>query len=230
MQVYSIRLKIFLLCDIPLHKIQTKITYFLDKGFADDAMLLKRHEENTFKGYVFDFPYPGEPDKVYRKGKIYTLTVRTIDPNLARYFSEICVNSYTDEIKGLTAEMRILPKKIIQTLHTLTPVILKDEKGYWRKHMSLSEFEERLKVNLIKKWNHFTGEKINEDFQLYTMLEFLNEGPIVMEYKNVKLLGDKVRLQIADNDNAQKLAYMSLGTGLLEMNSRGAGFVNYRWL
>ena len=96
--------------------------------------------------------------------------------------------------------------------------------------MSLSELEERLKVNLIKKWNHFTGEKINEDFQLYTMLEFLNEGPIVMEYKNVKLLGDKVRLQIADNDNAQKLAYMSLGTGLLEMNSRGAGFVNYRWL
>ena len=88
MQVYSIRLKIFLLCDIPLHKIQTKITYFLDKGFAYDAMLLKRHEENTFKGYVFDFPYPGEPDKVYRKGKIYTLTVRTIDPNLARYFSE----------------------------------------------------------------------------------------------------------------------------------------------
>ena len=62
------------------------------------------------------------------------------------------------------------------------------------------------------------------------MLEFLNEGPIVMEYKNVKLLGDKVRLQIADNDSAQKLAYMSLGTGLLEMNSRGAGFVNYRWL
>ena len=62
------------------------------------------------------------------------------------------------------------------------------------------------------------------------MLEFLNQGPIVMEYKNVKLLGDKVRLQIADNDSAQKLAYMSLGTGLLEMNSRGAGFVNYRWL
>ena len=230
MVVYSIRLKIFFLCDVPLNKIQTKITYFLDKGFADDAMLLERHEENTFKSYVFDFPYSSEPDKIYRKGKIYTLTVRTIDPIMARYFSEVCVNTYTNEIKGLIAEVRILPKKFIQTLYTLTPAILKDEKGYWRKHMSLSEFEERLKVNLIKKWNHFTGEKLSEDFQFYTMLEFLNQGPIVMEYKNVKLLGDKVRLQIADNDSAQKLAYMSLGTGLLEMNSRGAGFVNYRWL
>ena len=230
MLVYSIRLKIFFLCDVPLNKIQKKITNFLDKGFAENEELLERHEENTFKGYVFDFPYPSEPGKVYRKGKIYTLTVRTIEPTMARYFSEVCVNTYTNEIKGLTVEMRILPKKFIQTLYTLTPAILKDEKGYWRKHMSLSEFEERMKVNLIKKWNHFTGEKLNEDFQFYTMLEFLNQGPIVMEYKNVKLLGDKVRLQIADNDNAQKLAYMSLGTGLLEMNSRGAGFVNYRWL
>ena len=230
MFVYSIRLKIYFLCDVPLNKIQTKITYFLDKGFVENEELLKRHEKNTFKNYVFDFPHPSEPDKVYRKGKIYTLTVRTIEPILAKYFSEVCVNSYRNEIKGLAAEMRILPKKFIQSLYTLTPAILKDEKGYWRKHMDLSEYEERLKVNLIKKWNHFTGEKLNEDFQFYTMLVFLNQGPIVMEYKNVKLLGDKVRLQIADNDSAQKLAYMSLGTGLLEMNSRGAGFVNYRWL
>ena len=96
--------------------------------------------------------------------------------------------------------------------------------------MSLQAFEERLKVNLIKKWNQAQGDKLAEDFQLYTMLEFLNEAPIPMEYKNIKLLGDKIRLQIADNETAQKVAYMALGTGLLEMNSRGAGFVNYRWL
>ena len=133
-------------------------------------------------------------------------------------------------MKGLSAEMRILPHKHIQTLYTLTPVILKDEKGYWQKHMSLQDFEDRLKVNLIKKWNQAQGDKLAEDFQLYSMLEFLNEAPIPMEYKNIKLLGDKIRLQIADNETAQKVAYMALGTGLLEMNARGAGFVNYRWL
>ena len=230
MRVYTIKVKLYTLREIPLRQIQSKVTSFLDKGFARDRELLQMHEANAFKNYCFDFPYQIDSDKIYHKGKIYTLTVRTIDPKLARYFSEVCVNCYTEDMKGLTAEIRVLPHKHIQTLYTLTPAILKDEKGYWRKHMSLQAFEERLKVNLIKKWNQAQGDKLTEDFQLYTMLEFLNEAPIPMEYKNIKLLGDKVRLQIADNETAQKVAYMALGTGLLEMNSRGAGFVNYRWL
>ena len=219
-----------MLREIPLRQIQSKVTSFLDKGFAGDTELLQMHESNAFKNYCFDFPYQIDSDKIYHKGKIYTLTVRTIDPKLAGYFSEVCVNCYTEDMKGLSAEMRILPHKHIQTLYTLTPVILKDEKGYWQKHMSLQDFEDRLKVNLIKKWNQAQGDKLAEDFQLYSMLEFLNEAPIPMEYKNIKLLGDKIRLQIADNETAQKVAYMALGTGLLEMNARGAGFVNYRWL
>lgn len=96
--------------------------------------------------------------------------------------------------------------------------------------MSLAEYEKRLKNNLVKKWNCFENDKIKEDFQLYTLLEFLNDKPIGMEYKNICLLGDKLRLQVSDNVAAQNLAYMSLGTGILEMNSRGYGFVNYRWL
>lgn len=94
----------------------------------------------------------------------------------------------------------------------------------------MEEYEERMKVNLIKKWNAFENEKMDENFQLYIFMEFLNKVPIMMEYKGIKLWGDKFSLQIADNASAQKLAYMSLGTGILEMNSRGAGFVSYKWL
>lgn len=230
MQVYQIRIKLYMLTDVALNRIQTNLTAFIDKGFLENEELLQMHEENRFKNYCYDLPYPVEKDKIYKKGKIYTVTVRTIDSKLAKYFQEVCVNSYIDEVKGLTSEIRIIPKKVIDSLYTLTPVILKDDKGYWRKHMQLAEFENQLKVNLIKKWNSFTGEKLSEDFSLYTLLEFLNETPIPMEYKSIKLLGDKIRLQIADNETAQKLAYMALGTGLLSMNSRGAGYVNYRWL
>ena len=230
MRVFQIRIKLYMLKDIKAEKIQTKVTAFMDKSFAENEELLRMHEKNTFKYYCMDLPYPLEQDKVYKKGKIYTVTVRTLDERLAKYFYEVCVNGFTEEIKGLTAEIRILPQKIIETLYTLTPVILKDNDGYWRTHMEVKDFEERLKINLIKKWNTFTGEKLSEDFQFYTMLEFLNEAPIVMEYKNIKLLGDKIRLQIADNETAQKLAYLSLAAGIGEMNSRGAGFVNYRWL
>lgn len=230
MQVYQIRIKLYMLTDVALNRIQTNLTAFIDKGFLENEELLQMHEENKFKNYCYDLPYPIEKDKIYKKGKIYTVTIRTIDPRLAKYFQEVCVNSYTDEVKGLTSEIRIIPKKVIDSIYTLTPVILKDDKGYWRKHMQLAEFENQLKVNLIKKWNAFTGEKLSEDFNLYTLLEFLNETPVPMEYKSIKLLGDKIRLQIADNETAQKLAYMALGTGLLNMNSRGAGYVNYRWL
>lgn len=230
MQVYQIRIKLYMLTDVALSRIQTNLTAFIDKGFLENEGLLQMHEENRFKNYCYDLPYPIEKDKLYKKGKIYTVTIRTIDPKLAKYFQKVCVNSYTDEVKGLTSEIRIIPKKVIDSLYTLTPVILKDDKGYWRKHMQLAEFENQLKVNLIKKWNAFTGEKLSEDFILYTLLEFLNETPVPMEYKSIKLLGDKIRLQIADNETAQKLAYMALGTGLLSMNSRGAGYVNYRWL
>lgn len=230
MQVYQIRIKLYLMKDIKVNQIQTKLTTFIDKGFADNEELLRMHEENKYKYYCYDLPYPVEKDKIYKKGKIYTVTIRTIEIKLAKYFQEICVNTYTDEIKGLTSEIQLIPQKMIETLYTLTPAILKDDKGYWRKHMCLEEFEKQLKVNLVKKWNNFEKDKLEEEFQLYTLLEFLNETPVPMEYKNIKLLGDKIRLQIADNENAQKLAYMALGTGILGMNSRGAGYVNYRWL
>ncbi|WP_279014987.1 hypothetical protein [Thomasclavelia cocleata] len=38
-----------------------------------------------------------------------------------------------------------------------------------------------------------------------------------------------IELEIAENDDAQKLAMLAIGAGLLEMNARGFGFVNYTY-
>ena len=83
---------------------------------------------------------------------------------------------------------------------------------------------------LIKKYNHYTGEKIDEEFQLYTGLTFMNRKPVKVEYKGIHLLGDKVNLKISDDVRAQELAYVLLGTGIGTMNARGYGYCNYRWL
>lgn len=231
MVVYEIKLKTYMLKDISANKIQTKITALLDKGFLRDTKWQQFHKQNFYKGYCMSHAYPLEHDKIYKKDKIYTITIRTVDSNLAQYFTEICVNQFTEDMKGLTAEIRILPKKHIECIYTLTPIILKDsQKGYWKTHMNLEQFESQLKMNLFKKWNYFEKTKVTEDFPIYNMIEFLNQGPIVMEYKNVKLLGDKIKLWIADDEMSQNLAYMALGTGLGNMNSRGSGYVNYRWM
>jgi CRISPR-associated endoribonuclease Cas6 len=140
------------------------------------------------------------------------------------------VNEFNDNIKGLTSEIRILPKKHIEKIYSITPAVMKNEEGYWKNKIKLDEFERRLKENLIKKYNSIMDIKMNEDFQLYTTIEFKNKKPIATNYKNIRLLGDKISLNIAENENAQNLAYMSLGTGIFEMNARGYGFVNYRWL
>lgn len=230
MQVYQIRIKLFLLDSVPVSKMHTKVATWIDQGLAADAEMLQFHEENSYKYYCFDLPYPIEEDGIYKKGNIYTLTIRTIKPKLAKYISEVCVNQFTAEIKGLIAEVRILHQKMIDKIYTLTPAILKSDDGYWKTNMTIQDYETRLKVNLIKKWNDCHETKLDEDFELFHTLEFCNRIPIVFEYKKIKLLGDKIILYIADNKTAQDLAYMALGTGVMEMNSRGAGFVNYRWI
>ena len=230
MSVFEIRLKVFLLNDIKLDKVQMKIASFIDRALSKDKEFLELHERNVFKNYCFDSMYPLCKNGAYKKENVYTITIRTISKKLAEYLSKILPNEYDEDIKGLVAEIRILPKKHIDRIYSLTPVIVKTDKGYWKGNLSIDEFEKRLKDNLIKKYNFINDNPMDEEVELYNSIEFVNKKPIGNLYKNVELLGDKISLKIADDKLSQELAYMSLGTGLLEMNSRGFGFVNYRWL
>lgn len=230
MLVYEIRLKVFILKDILISEVQSVLSNFIDTALAKNVELLKMHNENKFKGYCFDGFYPVEKDKVYKEGKIYTVTLRTINKNIAEFFNGRLVNEYNSYIKSLTCEIRIIPKKHIDKIYSITPVILKNDEGYWKNVISLNDFERRLKENLIKKYNSINDEKIDENFQFYTTIEFKNKKPIPNEYKGIKLLGDKISLNICENNDAQKLAYLCLGMGLGEMNPRGYGYCNYRWL
>ena len=228
--VIQIRLKIYLLKDIPADKVQAETAAFIDKGLVQSTQFAELHSKNRYKGYCFDSLYPIEADKIYHHDKIYTLTIRTIDTDLARFFERQVVNGYTNTMKALTSEIKIIPFKYIDILWPLVPVILKCENGYWKDTLSVEQYEERLKINLLKKWNQFCGEKLAEDFEMFIGIEFLNRSPLAVAYKGIRLLGDKPRLHIAENESAQKLAQLAIGTGVGEMNSRGCGFCNYRWL
>ena len=230
MKVFEIKLKVYLLQDIMFENIQSEISSFIDGALGKNAELKKFHERNEFKNYCFDGLYPIEKNKVYSSDNIYTITLRTINKDLADFFVNKLVNEYRKTIKGLTCEIRIIPKKIIEKIYSITPAIMKDKNGYWKGNLSLQEYEKRIIENLIKKYNYFMNSKINENFQLYDSISFKNKRPIPSNYKNVTLLGDKISLNISQEALAQEIAYMSLGTGVLEMNARGYGFVNYRWL
>jgi len=231
MKVYELKVKVKLKKDLQYAQIIEKTNYFIDSALLQDKMLCEYHKSKDYKGYVHDLLYPIEKDGLYESGKIYTMRIRTIDEALAKYFSAQLAFHEIIEFKGVGCEIHIIPQKIIQTLYSITPVILKNPgSGYWRKHMSLEEFEKRLKDNLIKKYKYFTQIDLNDDFILYDLIEFKNKVPVKVPYKNIHLLGDKVHLEIAQNQQAQDLAYFALGVGLLENNSRAFGFMNFKYM
>lgn len=228
--VYEVKIKLFLLKNIAAENSSSVISSFIDHSLAKDKEFLDYHNKNAFKLYTFNSLYPICEDKIYKKDNIYTLIIRTTSSKLANFFYEKLVNEYDENIKALNAEVRVIPRRLIEKVYSITPVIVKTDSGYWKDNLSFEEFENRLKINLIKKYNQLMNTKINEDFPLYTSIEITNKKPIAIPYKNIKLLGDKVTLHVESNKMAQELTYMALGTGILEMNSRGLGFVNYKFL
>jgi CRISPR-associated endoribonuclease Cas6 len=229
-KVFQLRVKIYIMIDIELENAQEEVCAFIDKAIISNPEFIELHNENRYKGYCFDLPYKIENDKIYKRDNIYGVTVRTVDPKLAKFFEQTLPNTTTNAIKGLiVSEVKIIPKKLIQTIYTLTPAIVKSDQGYWRSHMSIQQYEELLVANLIKKYNYFNQTKIDENFEFITQLEFMNKKPVATIYKNHKLLGDKLQIHVAENEMAQQLAYFAIGTGLQSHNSRGAGYVNYRW-
>lgn len=231
LQVFELDLKLFLLKDINCENVYAKISNFIDSALAKDSQLLNLHNSNMFKYYVFNTFYPIEKEQLYKNNNIYTIQIRTIDKKLAEYFNSVLKNHYTEDMKGLTIGIKIVPKKDINYIYSITPVLLKNNDfGYWRDNLSVIDFERRIRENLIKKYNSILNLKIEENFELFTSLEITNEKPIAFPYKGKKILGDKIRIDINDNEIAQELAYMALGTGVGEMNARGAGYVNYKWV
>ena len=159
LKVCEIRVRVYLLKDIPFKELQNVLANFIDSALCQNEKLISFHEENRYKFYSIGTLWPVERGMTYKKDQIYALTVRTTDAELARYFSDVLRNHYTKIIKGLTVENRIIPRKRIGELFALSPVIIKSDEGYWRSHMSLDEYEKRLFANTVKKYNSFTENK-----------------------------------------------------------------------
>lgn len=228
MKVYKINYKVYLMRNIGLIDMLSEIGAVIDKALITSKEYQNFHNNNAYKYYCFSGFKPIEKGNVYKKNNIYTITIRTIDYQLAQYLKNTLPIVYTEGIKGLVAEISDIPyNRPFEKIYSLTPLIV-SANGYWKDNLQLAQYEKALKENLIKKYNSITNSKIDENFELYTQIEFLNSNPIPTHYKNITFLGDSIEIMIAGNTAAQNLAYMALGTGLLEKNARGYGYVDYR--
>ncbi|MDE5782247.1 MAG: CRISPR-associated endoribonuclease Cas6 [Lachnospiraceae bacterium] len=230
-RVYEISVKIFSLKDFKQEEACSISAGFVDACLAKNNDYLNFHQTNCYKLYTQDMPYPTEPDGIYKREKVYTIRIRTVNKELLDYLAKNLSNTSSDYLKGLTVNIRIIPRKYINKIYSITPVVMKlQNSGYWKSNITFDEYEKLLKNNLIKKYNYFFNVKLDEDFQFYTNIQKTNRKPIDVKYKNISLLGDKFDIEIADNETAQSLAYLALAVGLGGNNSRSCGFVNYKFI
>lgn len=229
-EVIELELKTFLMQDIEREEALERLSDLIDKTLIKTEKFKALHIENRYKYYTFTSLWPLEKTGIYKQGNIYTFRIRTVNSDLVTYFKTYLINEYTDFIKVLIITERVLPKKYIEKIYSITPAVAKFEKGYWKNKYSLENYEARIKNNIVKKYNKFFNTKLNEDFELFNIIKFDNIKPISSKYKNINILADKLTLYVAENETAQDLAYFMLGAGLLEMNSRGYGYCNYKWV
>lgn len=229
MNVYEIKLKVYLLQDIKYENSLEIVSSYLDSGLCKNEKFLSQHNKKDYKLYNFNYLYPTEKDKIYKQGSLYTLTIRTIDKEIAQYICNVICNHFDENIKALTSEIRIIPRKHIDKIYSITPILIKDT-TYWREKNNLEFFEKRLKENTLKKYKYISDNKEMELCDFYNEIKFKNHKPIATNFKNIRLLGDKIELSIETDPLSQELAYMILGIGALENNSRGNGFMNFRWV
>ena len=245
MEVYEMKLKVKLKKDIFLRDIPTYITRFMDMNLSANSIMYNYHASKIYKEYTFDGLFPIEEDKIYKKDKEYFFRIRTINQKIANYFLDTLMFFQNKDMEGLTLNIRVVEKKLIEKLYTITPILMKTDEGYWQYSMTFEDFEKRLKINCLKKYLYFTqkngdlevdkellkklGEDKSDDIDLFTNIKFINKKPITIIYKGRKLVGDKIELQVANNERAQDIAYMLLGTGLLENCTRGCGFLGFKF-
>lgn len=227
-QVWQINVKVILLQTIYLEELMTKIAYFIDHAFLDNPKWKEYHKSNNTKLYCFNSLYPIEKTGVYNIDGVYTIQIRTVSEDLKNYLLTALKNNETKEIKTVSLTVDNLDYQHLKKLVSVTPLILKTTGGYWKDYLIQREFLEELNRNIIKKYNYFTNSSI-DNINIFKSVKFLNKGPVSKKYKNIRILGDKVQLEIEDNSLAQQLAYFCLGTGCGCMTGRGFSFVNPRW-
>lgn len=229
MNTYEIDLKVYLLQNILKEHTLEKIANLIDFSFLKNEQMKGYHKSTKFKNYVFNSFYPLEKI-IYKSENIYTIKLRVFGDEFNNFFKKMLPGLRSDTIQILTVKSVLINKKHILEIYSITPAVCKFDNGYWKGHENFENFEKRIKENAIKKYNFFFNTKLDENFDFIKKINLKNRIPIGTKYKDITLLGDKLQIEIEDNEYAQKLGWIIFSTGLLELGARGFGYVNAKFI
>ena len=203
--------------------------YIIGKNINKSMLLSDRlkelHPKKEYKNYVFNSFYPLEKDKTYKKDKLYIFKIRGLDKELMKEMQECLKKLKSNDFKIISVAENEVYQEFIKDLYTINPVIVTVDNKPWLQGDNLELFKNRLEDNLEKKYKSFFNKEIDIKDKFIKSIEFKNRMPMGFNYKGIKLLGNKVRIEIQDNELAQDIAFLAMAIGLGEKNSAvGAGF------
>ena len=229
-KVYELEVNAYLFKTLNLNESSGHIARIIDSLLVKDDDYLKMHNDKCFKEYCFSNFNGAEKDYTFKEGNVYSFRIRTISLDLANYIKDNLRGSYTDEMQILGVKMKLVPKKYIEKIYSVTPTICRFKNSdYWRETYTISQVEEMIVVNLLRKYEQHTGIKLPSNTDIFNSIKIKNKRPIPTKYKNVYLLGDFMEFDMMKTSLAQDIAYFALGVGIGEINARGFGYANYSY-
>ena len=208
-------------------QIQEHIGKWISRAQLGDPYFKQAHYDKGYKHYVFSSLYPLEKDGVYQSERAYILTIRSPRQNTLNRINA-CMQSCREDdyFQLVSSDQRTKTLSHITEMITITPAIVTIDHKPWVHENNIELLVKQLHANAEKKFKHLYPDEQMEPFQPFIQgIRVENRKPIATCYKGHKLLGNKFRLFINEDDYSQKLANIVLGSGLAEKGSSlGAGF------
>lgn len=212
--------------DIIYRELPEKLTHGFNYYFLINDKLKEIHKRNDFKLYSLGTLTPIEKDKVYKKNMCYNLTMRFMNTDILNDFYK-GLSIIENPIFSIVSRCFNVVNRSdmeIDYIETLTPAVTTyNNKNLDVKNMDLDLVRDRLISNINKKYAKLLNLD-NAYFDFIDDIELLNNKSIVFGYKNGVIIGNKYKIKIKKDITSQELAFICLGTGILEKNSLSFGF------
>ncbi|WP_055666011.1 CRISPR-associated endoribonuclease Cas6 [Desnuesiella massiliensis] len=226
MKLWEMTITVMLKKDIYFQDCGYIIGKNINKSMLLDNHLKEIHPQKQYKGYIFNNFYPIEKDKFYKKDRVYVFNIRSLSGEFIKRLESCILNLNSDDFNIISISKKEIEQENIERLYTETPLIITvDNKPWLQEGGDLDLFIHRLEDNIEKKYKSFFNEDIDVRDKFIKSIEFKNRKPMQFNYKGIKLLANKVSIEVQDNEAAQKAAFLARAVGLGEKNSAiGAGF------
>ncbi|WP_347353093.1 hypothetical protein [Acetoanaerobium noterae] len=225
MNYYEVIVTVLLKENLNLNQVGEKQGDVLKESMKNSEILSKLHQGNHIKLYCYDYLYPREEDKVYKKDRIYCFKLRTPVKLTAYEFSKKLNGFENDNFKVISNQLKQKTFHLKSELYTTTPAICTLGKKYWKLEEGLDVIEEKIEVNLVTKYKAFYNENPPIEKGFISYINIKNNKPITMKYKGGSLFGNKFLIGFSSDDISEKMAFLAYTTSILEKSSSlGSGF------